>query len=803
MVKNETKKKKNPAAICMILSFIVPVVILAAAYFMKGIYPGGPNTILTYDLKAQYMPFFSSLRYIGSSDNSIFLSMSGALGNNFWGMAYYIFSPMTWVTVLFPLDSMPTALYCTTLLRIGLCGLCFYSYLIYTYDKEKHYTGAFLISCCYALMSYNVGYSVNLMWLDAVYMLPLILIGVERILKDKNTLVLTVTVAFSMICNYYITCMSLVFVAFYTLIRLTELKKWNIKKFLQLVSSGLLGICISMSVVLPGVWALRSGKLDEGTDEIVSFFRYNLIDVLGQFFSGKYDTVLDDGLPFVFCGTGTLLMVIMYFVGKKTGLRIKCLYGALVVFYLFSMCFVPLDRAMQGFSDPTCFEVRYAFAVCGLLLILAYRSLDDICDILFKHNVTLKIKYVAGALIILELFMNSSILIAGLMVELRYRPTEEYDMILKSKRALVESISDEEFYRISDDYPYTDNDGAWLGYNGFGYFSSSYNLSVMDYLGSLGECQTYHLLKDKDRTPLEESLLGAKYKLSFIVGRTYDDIIGTDGFFTLSRNTDALSLGYMVYTDESRETSKISANAFENQNNLAKDLSGLDEDVFIELDPYEYEEINTEGCSKHIRLSIETKEDAPVWMYIEQSDWNEIKKNSTDYDNPQTKLIVNGEEWGEFWKTDSTFAIFLGDYKAGEKIDIETLSTVYHGSIHVDYIDEKTYSSVIAVLKQRELELSEHSSGHFKGKIDAGEGGNMILTLPKMDGWKISVDGNSIEYGSYRDVLITLPLTAGVHDIDIRYISPGVYAGLAIGVVSLIITFIMLFGNIRTVRRNI
>ncbi len=781
--------KKRKAIIYGILSFVAPFIILMLAYYKKGIYPGGPNTVLAYDLKAQYMPFYASLRYLGETDNSIFLNMSGALGNNFLGFAYYIFSPFAWITVLFPLESLPLVLYFTILVRIALCGLSFFVFILLSYPESRHYQGAFLLSCCYALMSYNIGYSVNLMWLDSVIMLPLLLLGIEQIIQGKKNSFFSVCVAISMIMNYYITSMSLVFVSLYTIVRLTELKKWSIDRVKKLIIGLLIGIGISLPIVLPGVMALADGKLSEASVSLEHLIRYNPIELLGQLFSGKYDTVLDDGLPFIFCGTATLLLVVFFFMEKRNLWETKCLYAGLIVFYLFSMCFVPMDRAMNGFNEATCFEVRYAYVFSTLLLCISYRGIDCFRDVLKKYNILSIAKAIGVVFVFVELYMNSSILIAGIMEELRYRPVEEYELELKSKKTLVEMIDDEDFYRISDSHPYSDNDGAWLGYNGFGYFSSSYNLTVMDYLGSLGECQIYHLLKDGYRTPLEESLFGAKYKLSYAIDKTSPDIIGTKGFYSLSRNDDALSLGYMIKGNK-REDYKLSGDALANQNALAMELAGTD-GVFVELLAMECEEVDSPGYAKHSRMKFLTTEDAPVMLYIEEANNEDLKQKSTDLDNPQTMVYVNGEEYGSIWKNDSTFIIYLGRHNSGEQIEIEVLSTVFLGNIHMDYMDDQAYQEVVKQLKKNQLKLTEHSSGHFCGTIDAGNGGYMLLSLPYMDGWIVKVDGNRTSFEDYRNALLKIPLSEGVHDIDIRYVSPGVYLGMIVGGISLALFIIL------------
>ncbi len=762
---------------------IIPMLIAFVAYAIKGIYLGGPNTILAMDMQAQYMPFFAVLRYIGRSDNSIFLNLSGALGNNYLGSVYYnLFSPMIWVTAFLPLEYLPDAIYVITILRIGLCGLGFCYYLLDSYE-EKHYLGALLLSCCYALMSYNIGYSINLIWLDAVLLLPWILTGAERILKGRRPVIYIISIFASMICNYYLTFMSLIFVAFYIFVRLFELNKWSFKRALYIFYNTAISIMLSMPVVLPGILALKNGKMDEESYPLDAFFRYSFIDVLKQLFSGRYDTVYDDGLPLIFCGTGTLLLVIIFFLkNNKARTFIKILYAEVIAFYLFSMIFIPLDRIMHGFRETTCFEVRYSYAFSCLLLIIAYKGINDLLELLKKYNASKVISSIAVCFVMVELFLNSSILIAGLMVELHYNPREEYIRELQTKKELLGFINDEDFYRISDKCPYTYNDGAWLGYNGLGYFSSCYNLKVMNYLGDLGECQSYHVLKDGDRTPLEESLLGAKYRFTFGDTRDQEDEIYRRGLYAVSKNRDALSLGYMTYLDSDISSSAISKNAFDNQNKLAEELTGLDEDVFKKIMPEVYEEIELDDYAKAVKLTVEIPTDAPVWLYVTETDRDVEKEKSLKDTRENTDLLVNGEPYGGFRSDNSFHLVFLGDHSKGDCIDIEVGSTVYFEDVNIAYMDKRVYSDIIDCLNKRQLRLIEHKNGTFTGVIDAGRGGNMLLSLPYMDGWHIKVDDKEVRFSDYRGVMLIVPMPEGKHTVRIGYTSPGVYTGVAIAI---------------------
>jgi len=783
--------KKYSGTVLFILTFVIPVVIISLAYFGIEIYPGGPNTILTMDMGAQYMPFFASLRYIGKSDNSWLFSMAGALGNNFSGYAYYgIYSPLTWITVLFPLEQLPNVIYFITIAKIGLCGTTFCFYLWEAYSEKRHYVSILLLSCCYALMAYNIGYALNLMWIDGVIMLPLILVGIERVLKNEKATLFILSVLFSIGLNYYITFMSGVFATGYLFVRLTEERKWNFRILMRFSVSALSAIGLSSPILIPGIMALTEGKLAREAKPLISLFRYRFLDLMRQFMSGNYDTLKDDGLPLIFCGTGTIFLVLLYFIRSKDKWKIKILWLLFVLFYILALCFIPLDRIMHGFMETTCYEGRYSFSLSCLLLILAYRGVDCVSDLLGALSTGHFLRIALSIFVLGELYFNSAIILSGIMTEMHYGKLDDYERNLSKKKELVDWFDkDDEFFRVSDYDPYTYNDGAWLGYNGIGYFSSCYNIRVMNFLGALGENQAHHVLRDGMRTPVEESLLGVKYRISYF---DYDEAgieITSNEIYNLSENTSALSLGYIVDYSKQPEI-PFTKNAFENQNTLARELSGNNNNVFIELKQESCEEECSKEYVKCNSMIVATVTDAPVWLYVEKLDrvicYNG-KKN--------TSLVVNGQAMGEFIDAGSYSPrmVYLGNYKAGELIRIDMYSNIEYGRVYVNYMDVDVYQSIVDKLGKNQLILSDHGKGFFNGRIDAGEGGNMLLTLSAIDGWRISIDGKRATNHSYRDALIMIPLTAGVHDVNICFIPPGLQEGLIIEVLTIIMIVTKLF----------
>ncbi len=791
---NKMSNRKN--IICLMLSALTPAVIIAIAYALKGIYVGGKNTILIMDMQAQYMPFYAMLRNMKSTDNSLFFSMTGALGVNFWGnFAYYLTSPLAWLAVFVPVQYLTDYIYIVTIIKLGLCGLSFCYFLIYIKGNRQLFF-TYLLSCSYALMSFNVAYSMNIMWIDGIILLPLILVGIERMLKGEKAIVFISSIAASLMLNYYISFMSAVFAVIYLIIRLFETKKWGIQLLKRFAISASLGIGISCPIVLPGILAMSQGKMVE-EQYIPETWRYSIGGLAGQFMSGSYDTVYYGGLPFLFCGTGTLLLVLLFFLLGKDKRLIKLAYGLTILFYLFSMCFTPFDRALHGFHDTACFEVRYAFAFCCLLIIVAKKGADALLARIKRNDISILLKFLIGGFVLVELFFNSSIVTAKLMEEIHYRPRSEYDRILESKSRLLSLIEDDGVFRISDNASYTHDEGAWLGYNGFGYFSSNYDMKTMDFLGALGEDQADHNLTDRNRTLLEESLFGAKYRLNYARGINGDDILARDGLYTLAENEDALSIGYMVeYSSD--EGLELSNNAFTNQNTIARELSGIEEDVFEELEIIHTEELSDPNYAKWIQIETEAKDTGSVWLYMEWADSQDRKKYNVSIeanDNPynqrtgeiMSELYVNGNDYGDFISINNSFIVYLGEFKKGEKISIDARSNIYFGEAHLGYMNQEVYQKVVDTLNKRQWNITSHGKGEFEGTIDAGKGGNMLITIPKMKGWHVEVDGEICEIGDYRNALICVNLAPGNHLITMKYRSPGIICGAIIGAISLVL----------------
>ena len=122
----QLKKVLRTYGLPIFLSFSLPILIMAAVYYSKGIYPGSDLSILASDAFSQYANFHASFNNVLHGKQSIFYTWSGSLGLNYWSlMGYYLNGLFTLLVGFTDNLHMPDTLYYLTLLKFGASGLAF------------------------------------------------------------------------------------------------------------------------------------------------------------------------------------------------------------------------------------------------------------------------------------------------------------------------------------------------------------------------------------------------------------------------------------------------------------------------------------------------------------------------------------------------------------------------------------------------------------------------------------------------------------------------------------------------------
>lgn len=372
----------------LIWSFFLPFAIMFLIYAALRTYPFGEGSVLVLDLNAQYVCFFEKLREIVWGGESFLYSWERAMGGEFMGIyAYYIASPLSYIVCLFPKHMMLEALYLMFIIKCGLCGLTFGYYLHKTRPGASK-AATVLFSCMYALSAYGVVYQHNTMWIDCVILLPLVTLGLERLIKYRAYKLFTISLALAVLSNFYIGYMVCIYVFVYFLYYsfahndgsdnpLGE--RWHAAR--SLIRTGFfsaIAVGISCIVLLSAVYALSFGKNTFSNPVFSPNQRFDFLALISKFFPGSYDTVRPEGLPWVYCGTLAIILLPLYFFSKHITRRERVLSGMFMIFFVLCFNFNPVDMAWHGFQIPNWLNYRYSFMLVFLILVLAAKAFEEI-----------------------------------------------------------------------------------------------------------------------------------------------------------------------------------------------------------------------------------------------------------------------------------------------------------------------------------------------------------------------------------------------------------------------------------------
>ena len=165
------------------LSFFIPLFVMIFIMVVTESAPFGENSFMIVDALHQYLPFFADYQEKLKNMDSLFYSWNGGLGYNFFSLwAYYLSSPFNLVIGFLSKQALIPALNFIIALKFALCSLAGFSYFSYREGKES--IGNVALGICYCFSSYMTGYYWNVMWLEVMILLPVILIGMDRLMKQ-------------------------------------------------------------------------------------------------------------------------------------------------------------------------------------------------------------------------------------------------------------------------------------------------------------------------------------------------------------------------------------------------------------------------------------------------------------------------------------------------------------------------------------------------------------------------------------------------------------------------------------------
>ena len=346
-------------------------------YIGMEVFPFGKNSVLVLDLNGQYVYYFEYFREIIHGDASLLYSWTRSLGGEFLGIfAYYLCSPFSLIVALLPKAMMTEALLLLILAKVGMCGMSMAYYLRASRGLSSF--TAVLFGTMYALCAYGVIQAMNTMWIDAMYLLPIVLLGCEKLIAGKNALLYCASLAILMLTNYYIgfmVCIFLVLYFFYYYFSQNDLKfSGFLRAGLRFALYSLIAAAIAAALLIPAYYGLTFGKTTFQNTNYDFMQRFDFLDFLTKFLPASYDTVRPEGLPVVYSGLLTVLFAPLFFIAPGISNREKVWSGLLCVVLVMSMNASTVDIFWHGMSKPNWLNYRYSFILCFFLIMLAAQA---------------------------------------------------------------------------------------------------------------------------------------------------------------------------------------------------------------------------------------------------------------------------------------------------------------------------------------------------------------------------------------------------------------------------------------------
>ena len=815
-----------------ILTFIVPILIMLISCIVNKTYPFGKEILPKYDGYYQYAGFTSYYKNVLLGNESLFYSFKGLLGYNFYATSiYYMFNPTNLLCIFSTSENILEYYTFIILLRIGLSGFTMCKYLKYKFKNQSNLR-YIIFSISYALMAYNVCYFFNYMYFDTVVLFPIVVLGLDKLIYERKNKLYIISLTLSIISNFYIGYMVCIFSLLYFIYNIViyKLDRNIIKDF---IISSLLSGFMCMIIIIPEASELLKGKALLYTSNKTEYFKFNMnfLNIFYKFLPGStsnYD--LKYGMVNIYVSLFVIILVIKYFFNKKISKKERISTLIFILFFLFSISFNLLDFAWQLFQKPIWYPNRYIFTFSFFLITIAMK---EITNITYKtnikenliiiisfilltlysiislkiHNDNLKIiSYILGIILILQytFFLNNKnakyLLVMLFFIEVttnaiftlkimgktttmtQYKTNEEINEKAVKHIKEIEN-KDNNFYRMELSTSTVHNSPSLLNYNGINHFNSVKNAKTLNFLNKFN----YQVTDDtsvefNNYNPYLTSLLGIKYINGSKDEMYYENVYNENPYMYL--NKDALSLGYMIYNKEFKESNS----SYQNTENLINSMLNTDIKRYKVIDSFngkdtEIKEIdNKKYVISKTSIKIEMEDKASNSMFLIPS------RNISFVAN--YSIFINDEEIKDAVIKQSPIFINKGDtYKIIIK---SNLSKTELNSLKWYQIDYDKYIETINELKKNEFNITKYNKdNHIEGNIDVNNDKNvLLLTIPYDKGWNIYVDDNKVNYDICFDSFICLDLDKGKHNIKMNYVPSGFIVGLIISSLAFIVTII-------------
>lgn len=692
----------------------------------------------------QYAPIMVELQHKLHEGGNLFYSWHGGGGASFWNLlAYQAASPLALaVLFIFPEHLIVEAITLLILLKVGLAGatMCYFLGTITINTSAIDTSGLhertregtvwplrIVCACLYALSAYTLSYFWNIMWFDAVALLPLCIAGLAKILKSQSPALYIVALALTLWCNYYIAAMECIFIILaYFALYSCEKRAGGVRAFittsLKVLAYSFVAAALCAPLLLPALFSTMHVNDFSNPNDMTMLMapRHSAPELFAQFLPLVRQTIFK-GDPNIYCGMISVLLTSIFFLNGAISLRKRICAACLLAVLLVSMSIPELDLAWNFFHEPNGIPFRYSFVAVFVVVGLAYYSFVTIKHIPW-YALVFAITFVA-ALVAFVFFANP------------YQ-TENMPVFLAVNMSLLV------LYAIVLFALRTSLVSQSL-------VTGILSVAVILELGFVAIPSVSSLVEEP-----RETLFKNHDDIAHLVERAQRD--NDDAFLridvtpTPNRNMPFVHQypGLSIYASsiDTATTQYMRALGFKGED-------AGNEYLFTPLGPREHALL---GLSY---LIVHEKEDAP--------------QNVTHVDTSGVYRLYRTEKQGHvgYWMPNKTLLL------SGEEDDAEGL---------LGYVDDYLAEKQPYLQDKGVLVVDEMADTIVRAHINAEEDGALCTSIPYDKGWRVYIDGKQQDTVAVAGAFLATHLPAGNHDIELRFTPFGLVPGCALSLGAII-----------------
>lgn len=382
------------------LTTVLATACIAVIYVIFSVFPFGSITVMRMDLYHQYGPLFAELYDRIVEHKSLLYSWNTGGGSSFLGnYLNYLSSPLSFLIFLFDKEDISYAITFIVAFKCILSATSFSYYLKKSFNKDNYFLSVFGI--LYAFSAYFLAYYWNVMWLDAMIMLPLIALGIEKIFKTGDIKLYTASLVILFFANYYMGYMCCIFAVLYFFVcfintysndgKLNENavyeKKYSTKALMNNVFinrgvkfafASIIAALICAITLVPVFMILKNSSATSGTFPQTFKSYFDLLDLITSHFALLETTIRSSGdnvLPNIYTGILTFILLPLFLVNNKIKLKEKATYVVLIIFFVFCFNNNCAEYIWHAFHFPNDLPYRYSYMYSFIIAVMGYKTI--------------------------------------------------------------------------------------------------------------------------------------------------------------------------------------------------------------------------------------------------------------------------------------------------------------------------------------------------------------------------------------------------------------------------------------------